>query len=175
MTWCSMQPKRPIYTEKQRFRQWWVWVLTLIGALVLAWVIFQQLVMDSSLGSNPTPDYVLVILGVIVGGGLPLLMYSTGLDTEVRDCGVCIRFRPLHRKWIVFGFNSIQKAEADTYSPLKDYGGWGIRYGRRGKAYSVSGNKGVLLTFKDRKNVLIGSKNHEALSLLINEKASLTP
>jgi len=130
--------------------------------------------MDSSFGRNPTPAYALVILGIIVGGGLPLLMYSTGLDTEVRDCGVCIRFRPLHRKWIVFGFNSIQKAEAETYSPLKDYGGWGIRYGRRGKAYSVSGNKGVLLTLKDRKNVLIGSKNHEALSLVINEKASLT-
>ena len=151
-----------------------MWILVLIGPSVSAWAIFQQLVMDSPLGNNPAPDYVWVILGVIVGGGLPLFMYSTGLDTEVRDCGVCIRFRPFHRKWVVFGFDRIQKAKADTYSPFKDYGGWGIRYGRKGKAYSVSGNKGVLLTLKDRKDVLIGSNNHEALYLAINEKASST-
>ena len=144
-------------------------MLVLIGPAISVWAIFQQLVLDSPFGNNPAPDYVFVVLVVIVGGGLPLFMYSTGLDTEVRDCGTCIRFRPFHRKWVVFGFESIQKAEASTYSPLKDYGGWGIRYGRKGKAYNVSGNKGVLLTLKDGKNVLIGSKNHEVLCSAITE------
>ena len=147
-------------------------MLVLIGPAISVWAIFQQLVLDSPFGNNPTPDYVFVVLVVIVGGGLPLFMYSTGLDTEVRDCGTCIRFRPFHRKWVVFGFESIQKAEASTYSPLKDYGGWGIRYGRKGKAYNVSGNKGVLLTLRDGKNVLIGSKNHEVLCSAINEGVS---
>jgi hypothetical protein len=147
-------------------------VLVLIGPAISVWAIFQQLVMGSPFGNNPAPDYVLVVLVVIVGGGLPLFMYSTGLDTEVRDCGTCIRFRPFHRKWVVFGFESIQKAEASTYSPLKDYGGWGIRYGRKGKAYNVSGNKGVLLTLRDGKNVLIGSKNHEVLCSAINGRVS---
>ena len=96
-------------------------------------------------------------------------MYTMGLDTQVRESGVFIRFWPFHRKWVVFGFDSIQKAEASTYSPLKDYGGWGIRYGSRGKAYNVSGNKGVLLTLADGKNVLIGSKNHEVLCSAITE------
>ena len=63
--------------------------------------------------------------------------------------------------------------EASTYSLLKDYGGWGIRYGRKGKAYNVSGNKGVLLTLADGKNGLIGSKNHEVLCSAINERVSL--
>ncbi len=147
-------------------------MLVLIGPAISVWAIFQQLVMGSPFGNNPAPDYVLVVLVVIVGGGFPLFMYSTGLDTEVRDCGVRIRFRPFHRKWVVFGFESIQKAEASTYSPLKDYGGWGIRYGRKGKAYNVSGNKGVLLTLRDGKNVLIGSKNHEVLCSAINEGVS---
>jgi hypothetical protein len=167
-----MQPNGPVYSERQRFRQWWLWVLVLIGPAISVWAIFQQLVMGSPFGNNPAPDYVLVVLVVIVGGGLPLFMYSTGLDTEVRDCGTCIRFRPFHRKWVVFGFESIQKAEASTYSPLKDYGGWGIRYGRKGKAYNVSGNKGVLLTLRDGKNVLIGSKNHEVLCSAINGRVS---
>ena len=167
-----MQSNEPFYSERQRFRQWWLWMLVLIGPAISVWAIFQQLVMGSPFGNNPAPDYVLVVLVVIVGGGLPLFMYSTGLDTEVRNCGACIRFRPFHRKWVVFGFDSIQKAEAHTYSPLKDYGGWGIRYGRKGKAYNVSGNKGVLLTLQDGKNVLIGSKHHGVLCSAINERLS---
>ena len=144
-------------------------MLVLIGPSISVWAMFQQLVMGSPFGNNPAPDYVLVVLVVIVGGGLPLFMYSIGLDTEVRDCGVCIRFRPFHQEWVVFGFDSIRKAEASTYSPLRDYGGWGIRYGRKGKAYNVSGDKGVLLMLTDGKNVLIGSKNHEVLCSAITE------
>ena len=167
-----MQPTEPLYSERQRFRQWWLWALVLITPAIFLWAILQQIVMGSQFGNDPVPDYVLVVLVVIVGGGPLLFLYSTGLDTEVRDCGVCIRFRPFHRKWVVFRFVSIQKAVAQTYSPLKDYGGWGIRYGRKGKAYNVSGNKGVLLTLKDGKNVLIGSKNHEVVCSAINERLS---
>ena len=165
-----MQATEPLYSERQRFRQWWLWALVLIGPAIVLWAIFQQIVMGSQFGNDPVPDYVLVVLVVIVGGGPLLFLYSTGLDTEVRDCGVCIRFRPFHRRWVVFDFESIQTAEAITYSPLKDYGGWGIKYGRKGKAYNVSGNTGVFLTLKDGKNVLIGSTNQDALYSRIQER-----
>ena len=86
--------------------------------------------------------------------------------------GTCIRFRRFHPKWVVFGFESIQKVDATTYNSLKDYGGWGIRSGRKGKEYNVSGNKGALLTLKDRKAFLMGSKNYQALCSVINERLS---
>jgi hypothetical protein len=144
-------------------------MLILIGPAISIWAVFQQLVLDLPFGNNPVPDYVLFVFVAIVGGGLPLFMYSTGLDKSVRNCGVCIRFRPFHRKWVVFGFEDIMKVEATTYNPLRDYGGWGIRYGKKGKAYNVSGDQGVRLTLKDGKTVLIGSKNHEMLCSAINE------
>ena len=175
-----MPQNEPFYSEKQRFRQWWLWLLILIlspiGPFVFIRAIFQQVIIESPIGNNPTSDYVLIVLGLILGIGfgigIPIFLYIAGLDTEVRESGVYIRFRPFHRKWVVFGFNNIQKAEASTYSPLKDYGGWGIRYGRKGKAYNVSGNKGVFLTLRDGKNVLIGSTNHKALYSSINERMS---
>ena len=147
-------------------------MLILIGPAILLWAIFHPLVMGSLFDNNPAFDYLFFVLVVVAGGGLPLFVYSMGLDTEVRDCGAYIRFRPFHRKWVVFGLDSIQKAEAHTYNPLKDYGGWGIRYGRKGKAYNVSGNKGVVLTLRDGKNVLIGSTHHKALYSSINERMS---
>ena len=170
-----MQPNELIYSERQRFRPQdgplliVLWLVVLTGPVFFLWALFEQIVMNSPVGNNPVNDFVLIILALIFGIGFPLFMYTISLDTQVRESGVFIRFWPFHRKWVMFGFDSIQKAEASIYSPLKDYGGWGIRYGSKGKAYNVSGNKGVLLTLKDGKNVLIGSKNHEVLCSAITE------
>jgi len=161
-----MQQNEPSYSEKQRFRQWWIWLSILISPAFFLGIVLQQIVLGSPV------SYVMVILAIVLGGGLPLFIYTMGLDTEVRDCGVCIRFKPFHRKWIVIGFDSVMKAETWTYSPLKDYGGWGIRYGRNAKAYNVSGNKGVMLTLPDEQNLMIGSGNHEVLCSAINERLS---
>ena len=162
-----MEPSEVSYSEKQRFRQRWLWMLLLIFPVGSLWSLFQQIILGSLFGGNAESIPVLFVL-VVIGVMFTLFMYTTGLDTEVIEEGLRIRFWPFHLNWVFLPFSSIQKAEAVTYRPLAEYGGWGIRYGRKGKAYNVSGNKGVLLTFKDQKNVLIGSKNHETLFLAIN-------
>jgi len=46
------------------------------------------------------------------------------------------------------------------YSPISEYGGWGMRYSLSGKgrALNVSGRTGVQLVFKDGKKLLIGTQ-----------------
>ena len=136
--------------------------------------MFQQFVIGSPFENNLASDYLLIILVAITGIGFPLFIYITGLDTEVRHCGLYIRFKPFHRKWMIFEFESIQKVEPVIYKPLMDYGGFGIRYSKKGKAYNVSGNKGAFLTLKNEMTVLIGSNNHEVLYSAITEKLSST-
>jgi hypothetical protein len=46
-------------------------------------------------------------------------------------------------------------------------GGWGLRFGAKGKAYNVSGNRGVLLTFEGDKTLLIGSLRADELAQAI--------
>jgi hypothetical protein len=55
------------------------------------------------------------------------------------------------------------------YSPLREFGGWGIRFapGKK-RAYSVSGNKGVELELSDGMHVLIGSQRPEELTQMID-------
>ena len=48
-----------------------------------------------------------------------------------------------------------------TYNPIREYGGWGIRYGLKSKAYNVHGNHGVQLELLNRKRLLIGSQRSE--------------
>lgn len=156
-----MQSKKESYSEKQRFRQVWLWACVLVGPAILSWIIIKQIALADI-------DFTVGITWIIFGVGFPIFMYRSSLDTEVSNLGVHIRFRPFHRKWVAFDYANIERATSLTYSPLKDYGGWGIRYGKKGKAYNVSGNKGVLLTLKDGKNVLIGSNNPESLCSAIN-------
>ena len=133
----------------------------LIGPAFLIWPIL-----------TGQADVTMLTMFPIFGVGFPAFFYKIALDTEVNNEGVCIRFWPFHRKWLVFKYEDILKAEACTYSPLKDYGGWGIRSGPRGKAYNVSGDKGVVLTFRNGKSILIGSTNDQSLRSTIQEKLS---
>lgn len=52
-----------------------------------------------------------------------------------------------------FPFETIRNYEIKTYNPIRDYGGWGIRYGSKVKTYTVAGNKGLLFEFIDGKKV----------------------
>ena len=157
-----------IYTESQRFRQWWLWLLVFISPSVFLLILFNILIFEDVIEQS---NIVIMAIGTVVSLAIPAFLWHTGLDTEVDRSGIRIKFRPFHRKWVEYKFNEIKKAEACMYRPIMDYGGWCIRYGRRvkGKAYSVSGNSGVLLTFNNNKKILIGSRNHKFLFSVIND------
>jgi hypothetical protein len=164
----------PLYRETQHFRQLWLWVLVLFISLLSLYGLVQQLFLGTPLGNNPAPDTVLVIIAVVFGLMLPVFLYKTNLTTEVHSDGLYIRFFPFHLSFHRIALEDIKEFEARTYRPLRDYGGWGIRYGRQGKAYNVSGNRGVQLVLSDGKQLLIGSQKPdelaEALSLALGNR-----
>ena len=45
--------------------------------------------------------------------------------------------------------------------PIRDYGGWGIRYGPGGKACNISGKHGVQIELLNGERLLIGSRRSE--------------
>lgn len=163
------------FREIQQFRQRWLWLL-LLGATLSVVMLFgygmiKQLVFGQSWGSRPMSNIALAIVGpgiILFATGLTYLFYSLKLITEVRNDGCYIRFFPLSHK--IIPFDNIKSCEVRTYSPIKEYGGWGIRYGRKGKAYNVSGNKGVQLELLEGRPLLIGSQKPEELASSINMK-----
>ncbi len=64
----------------------------------------------------------------------------------------------------------IEKVEARTYKPLREYGGWGIRGLANHRAYNVSGSQGVELTLRDGRRILIGSQKAQELALAIQSQ-----
>jgi len=88
------------------------------------------------------------------------------LITEVRSDGLYIRFYPMSQR--VVAYETITSCVPITYSPSREYGGWGIRWGRSGRAYNVSGNQGVQLKLSDEKPMLLGSQRPGELANAIN-------
>ena len=147
-----------LFREVQRFRQWWLWFLISIGPLTIWLATYRRFVRGERTGTRPTPDNLLLLLWLLIGIGLPLLFFTARLVTEVRSDGLYLRFFPFHRTFLRFPVDSIKHSEARTYSPIKEYGGWGIRYSWNGKAYNVSGNQGVQFELHGGKRFLVGSQ-----------------
>ena len=161
-----------IFREVQPFRQLWIWVIVVAIASLIWYALVQQLLLGSPVGENPMPDLVLVIFWLVFGIGFPALFVSSRLVTEVRIDGIYIRYIPFHRSFRRIGFEQMRRHEVRTYRPLAEYGGWGIRYGFKGKgrAYNVSGNRGVQIELSNGKRLLIGSQRPEDLVRAIQAK-----
>jgi len=155
-----------LFEEEQRFCQKWIWLLVGLVAAI-GWVTFiQQIVFGTPVGNHPAPDLVVWLILVLIGIGVPWLMYSLRLITRVESSRLVIRFRPLLTREILL--QDIANCEARTYRPIREYGGWGIRFSmKHGRAYNVSGNRGVQLTLTDGKKVLIGSQRADELAAII--------
>jgi hypothetical protein len=160
----------PRYREEQRFRQWWIWLLVGFLAALQWWGFVQQILLGQPWGDRPAPDWMMILLWLAFGIGMPLFFLYLRLIVTVTEETVDIHYRPLTRRTIPVA--DLTRVEARTYSPLREYGGWGIRGLGSNRAYNVRGDQGVELTLLDGRKVLIGSQKAEELALAINTARS---
>jgi hypothetical protein len=138
------------FKETQRFTQWWLW-LVLVGS----WVVLMY-----SLATVPRQTTIAYFISFGVGMLLPILFWQMRLMTRITEEGIYVRFVPFHFKEQFFPWESIESAQVRTYSPLMEYGGWGIKYGfnGQGKVFNVAGDQGLQLVFKSGEKLLIGTQ-----------------
>jgi len=100
-----------------------------------------------------SPWVVALLLAVVVLLGALLTLRLT---TTVTSDAVNVRYGFLYKTRVPL--SEIALAEAVEYSPVRDYGGWGVRGWRRRRALNARGNQGVLLTRADGTTLLVGSQ-----------------
>jgi hypothetical protein len=140
-----MMDNEKIFYEIQQFRQKWIWTILLIVLFVLFLPIMSGIVS--------------ILLGVILilpGFCFIWLFYSMKLITEIKGDSIHIKFSPFTTQ--IIPFSEIIKYEIRQYRPIIEYGGWGIRFNRSGKAYTVSGNIGIQIQLSVGKGILIGTQ-----------------
>lgn len=138
-----------LFYEEQQFRQAWIWLLFAGITVVVFLLVFRA------------HSWWLALVVLLLDAGILGFMYSLKLVTEVQSDGIHIRFFPLFRQTIPF--DRISSFYARTYRPILEYGGWGVRFSWKGRAYNVRGNRGVQLVMTDGKRLLIGSQRADEL------------
>ena len=90
-------------------------------------------------------------------------LITVRLVTEAHDGELVISLRGFWRSRRI-PLNEIQSVEKISYDPVRDYGGYGIRTGRFGKAYIAAGTRGVRLKLANGATVVVGSQRSEELA-----------
>ncbi|WP_343626389.1 hypothetical protein [Flavobacterium lindanitolerans] len=163
-----------LFTERQRFKQWWLWFILLgINGLFLFGVI-KQVVGGEPYGDKPMSNTGLIITTALTVF-LTFLFVSFRLETIIRKDGIYVRFFPFHLKFRHYAWETLTKSYVRQYAPIAEYGGWGLRYGfmGKGKALNVSGNKGLQLEFTDNKKLLIGTNKPDELTEILKKLGQL--
>ena len=157
----------PLYYERQYVRH--PALLAIVGIIgALMWVAFvPQIIYGMPFGTNPAPDGVMWLFVIVFGVGLPALVFGARLEILLGDGDLMYRYVPFHLAWRRVPCSAIVRAEAVTYAPLREFGGWGVRYGRRERAYSASGTRGVRIECSDGDRFLLGSGRSEELARCI--------
>ena len=157
--------KSPLFTEVQRYRRAWMWVLIglafsmLIIISVVQWVYF------------PAEEYWLSFSSLALLGGMILLLavlvYQAHLITKIDDGGIQFRLFPFQWFYQHIYWQDVEEVYVREYDAITEYGGWGIKYGQQGKSYTISGRFGIQLVLADERRILIGTLRPIELEQLI--------
>ena len=128
-----------------------------------------------ALATEPAQTTISFIISFGLGMLLALFFWQMKLVTRIAEEGIYVRFTPFHFKEKFYPLDSLSACYIRTYSPLMEYGGWGIKYGFGGKGlvYNVSGDIGLQLKFKKGDPVLIGTQKGEEIKAKLVEMGRL--
>jgi hypothetical protein len=110
----------------------------------------------------PLPARVVIVAAVVAFAvGIELLL--GGLTVHVEESRIFMHLGkvPLVRRRVPF--EEIVSLESVRYSPIREFGGWGVRGWGARKAWSARGNLAVALTLEGDRLLLIGSDHPRRL------------
>jgi hypothetical protein len=155
-----------VFKESQRFNQWW---LILFGLITVIFIGLGFVSEYNDSGGNLSNDQ---LISMIISGSLMVIVFLLigfiRLKTKIDENGITYQFTPFHFTPRIIPWSDLSKCYIRKYSPITEYGGWGIRglqrkgfwdFGNKGMAYNIKGDMGIQLEFKDGGKLLIGTQD----------------
>jgi hypothetical protein len=99
---------------------------------------------------------------------IAMVMIYGGFRTMVTRQAITVKMGIFGIRLLKLKTADIVSANLHNFSPLKDFGGYGIRFNKEMKAYYLRGNRGVKIKSRFNKSYLIGSDHPERLTVIIN-------
>ncbi|MEY3717629.1 MAG: hypothetical protein RL285_1504 [Bacteroidota bacterium] len=95
-----------------------------------------------------------------------ILLLSLKLKVQINGNEIRYQMLPFHRKARCISWQDVTSCQILKINALREFGGWGIRSGRLGKAYNPEGN--IILHIETRTGtpINVSIRNHELLSAM---------
>ncbi len=147
-----------IFKEEQRFTQTWLMVVLIISMITpIALMIKEYSNGDSTNSINEILITSLLMVAVLT------LIFFFKLKTRIDEIGIHYQFFPFHFSARTIAWSELVVAKSRKYAAFTEYGGWGLKSSflsrkKKGIAYTVSGDTGIQLEYKNGKKILIGTQ-----------------
>jgi hypothetical protein len=162
-----------LFSERQRFKQIWLWILSIGINGISLYGLIKQVFLGERFGDRPMSN-IGVITFTIFTISISLLLLNMRLDTTIKTDGIYVRFFPFQRTFRFYAWDKLNQAYVRQYSPMGEYGGWGIRGFRSNRAFNISGNMGIQLIMEDGRKFLIGTNKAAEVTETLRQLGQLT-
>ncbi|MES2799947.1 MAG: hypothetical protein V4638_08020 [Bacteroidota bacterium] len=153
------------FTEEQKFRQALLIALMIVINIGALTALIYHLFYEEGVSTDNFTRATIIFSGLMPLIITGLFFFLCRLKTTIDKEGIIVRFIPFHFKAKKYSWREIKKCNVREYSPIAEYGGWGIKgkLFKKDLAYNVSGKIGLQLEFTDGKKLLIGTLKPEEL------------
>ena len=149
-----MQNNTIIYQEKTTMKLW-----AFITIPLLLVVILLDILLNESPKINGSSDSLWTIAIPVV---VFLLLYFIKLEWKFTENAFQFRFFPFIVKEKIIPYSEIQHISVMKINPLLEFGGWGLRRGKLGKAYTTQGNLIIHIELKSGQKLNFSVKDKVA-------------
>ena len=146
------------FVEVQYFwQQPLAWIVWIIAVLLLYWLKSADLI-----------EQTFAFIAILFVLGILLIVFFTRLTTEIGVEGISYRMWPFHKKSRLIEWSDIEHAEVRQYKPIREYGGWGMRFGMHGRAYNIKGNMGLQIKLTSGQSILLGTQRPDEIEEILD-------
>jgi len=156
-----------LYEEKHSMPKW-SWIIIILLIFVFWGIVIVQLGLGIQVGNNAMSDGEAIVAALIFGFLIPAMLLLIRGEVKVTNESVIVSLTPLYRK--SFEIKSIKKIEQLEIKPLREFGGWGIRWNGAKWGFIMEGNGGVEIITNQNKIFVVSSKNAPELFRILEEK-----
>ena len=160
----SMQKTEIIYQEKSSMKLWAFILIPLLSVVVLVDVLINN---SSKFTQDPEAQWTILIPILAF-----LLLYFIQLEWKFTESDFRYRFFPFIIKERIIPYSNIQTISVMKINPLFEFGGWGLRRGKLGKAYTTDGNLIIHMELKSGQKLNFTVKNKSEVERVIQLKAT---
>ena len=160
----SMQKTEIIYQEKSSMKLWAFILIPILSVVVLLDVLINN---SPKFTQNPEAQWTIIIPILVF-----LLLYFIQLEWKFTESDFRYRFFPFIIKERIIQYSDIQNMSVMKINPLLEFGGWGLRRGQLGKAYTTDGNLIIHIELKSGQKLNFTVKNNVEVERIIQLKAT---